>query len=43
MSKEVRGRMAGQTLRLRLGDCVEVMKSLPESSVGAVVCDPPYG
>jgi len=43
MSKEVWGRMAGQTLRLRHGDCVEVMKSLPEASVGAVVCDPPYG
>ncbi len=26
-----------------LGDCVEVMAGLPEGSVGAVVCDPPYG
>ena len=25
------------------GDCVEVMAGLPESSVDAVVCDPPYG
>lgn len=25
------------------GDCVEVMAELPEESVGAVVCDPPYG
>ena len=30
-------------LTLRHGDCVAVMKSLPEGSVGAVVCDPPYG
>lgn len=25
------------------GDCVEVMRTLPEASVDAVVCDPPYG
>ena len=30
-------------LTLRHGDCVEVMGSIPEGSVGAVVCDPPYG
>jgi len=30
-------------LTLRHGDCVEVMESIPEGSVGAVVCDPPYG
>lgn len=29
--------------RLLLGDCVEVLKTLPENSVDAVVCDPPYG
>lgn len=28
---------------LYLGDCLEVMKGLPEASVDAVVCDPPYG
>lgn len=43
MTKEVTARRAVHTVRLRHGDCVEVMKSLPESSVGAVVCDPPYG
>jgi DNA modification methylase len=26
-----------------LGDCVEVLKQLPENSVHAVVTDPPYG
>lgn len=25
------------------GDCVEVMKSIPDSSVHSIVCDPPYG
>ncbi len=28
---------------LYLGDCIEVMRTLPEASVDAVVCDPPYG
>jgi DNA modification methylase len=27
---------------LRLGDCLEVMKTLQDNSVDAVVCDPPY-
>jgi adenine-specific DNA-methyltransferase len=27
---------------LRLGDCLEVLKTLPENSVDAVVTDPPY-
>lgn len=43
MSKEVWGRKAGQTLRLRHGDCVEVLADLPANCVEAVVCDPPYG
>ena len=30
-------------LVLRHGDCVEVLKSYTERSVGAVICDPPYG
>jgi len=29
--------------RVFLGDCVEVMKSLPENSVDSIVTDPPYG
>jgi DNA methylase len=32
-----------QTLTLGHGDCVERMAELPDSSVDAVVCDPPYG
>lgn len=30
-------------VRLYLGDCLEVMKGLPDGSVDAVVTDPPYG
>jgi DNA modification methylase len=29
--------------RLILGDCLEVMKTLPDKSVDAVITDPPYG
>jgi DNA modification methylase len=28
---------------LHLGDCLEVMRTMPDCSVDAVVCDPPYG
>ena len=31
------------SIDLRLGDCLEVMKDLPDCSVDAVVTDPPYG
>jgi len=31
------------TVDLRLGDCLEVMKTLPDKSVDAVITDPPYG
>lgn len=31
-----------QTLRIRLGDSFEVLKTFEEGSIGAVVCDPPY-
>lgn len=27
---------------LRLGDCLELMKDIPDGSVDAVICDPPY-
>jgi hypothetical protein len=30
-------------MTLHLGDCREVMRTLPDASVDAVVCDPPYG
>lgn len=29
--------------RLLQGDCIEVMRSLPDASVDLVLCDPPYG
>lgn len=28
---------------LHHGDCLEVLKTMPDDSVDAVVCDPPYG
>jgi len=31
------------TWQLTQGDCVEVMRSMPEDSIDSVVCDPPYG
>lgn len=31
-----------ENIRLYLGDCREVLDSLPENSVDSVVCDPPY-
>lgn len=32
-----------QTLTLLNGDCVQRMAEMPDNSVGAIVCDPPYG
>jgi len=31
------------SIDLRLGDCLEVLKTLSDNSVDAIVCDPPYG
>ena len=28
---------------LKKGNCLEVMKSIPDGSVDAIICDPPYG
>ena len=33
----------GSQIHLYLGDCLEVMKSLPERSIHMVLCDLPYG
>ena len=30
------------TIRILVGDCREVMKTLADSSVDSIVCDPPY-
>lgn len=35
--------MSGTPYALHLGDCIEVMRSLGDNSVDAVVTDPPYG
>src|ERR1700674_2407510 len=34
---------AGNGIDLRLGNCLEVLKTLPDNSVHAIVTDPPYG
>ena len=31
------------SVELHLGDCLEVMKSMPDKSVDAIITDPPYG
>jgi len=31
------------TMDLRLGDCLEVMKEIPDKSIDAIICDLPYG
>ncbi len=33
----------GMSITLHHGDCLEVMATLPDKSVDAVICDPPYG
>jgi len=30
-------------VKLYLGDCLEIMKSIPDKSIDAVITDPPYG
>ena len=32
-----------QQLILRHGDCNTVLADMEESSVGGIICDPPYG
>lgn len=29
--------------KIYCGDCIEVMKDIPNSSIDAIICDPPYG
>lgn len=30
-------------IQLYLGDCLEVMKDIPEQSIDMILCDLPYG
>ncbi len=32
-----------ETVQLFLGDCIDVMKSLPDNSIDTIITDPPYG
>ena len=34
---------SGENVTLHHGDCIVVMQGMPENSVDAIVCDPPYG
>ena len=34
--------MTAPTYEIRLGDCREVMAAIPDASISAIVCDPPY-
>jgi DNA modification methylase len=34
---------AAEDVTLHLGDCLDVLPTIPDASVDAVVCDPPYG
>ena len=31
-----------EDLQLLFGDCLERMKEIPDGSVDAIICDPPY-
>lgn len=35
--------MNNMNIDLRLGDCLEVLKTIPDNSIDAVITDPPYG
>jgi site-specific DNA-methyltransferase (adenine-specific) len=35
--------MEDMKIDLRLGDCLEVLKTIPDNSIDAVITDPPYG
>lgn len=35
--------MKGDTIRLIQGDCLEVMSQIPDGTIDAIICDPPYG
>lgn len=30
-------------ISLHCGDCLEIMKDIPDGSIDAIICDPPYG
>jgi DNA modification methylase len=43
MSRNRDGQHSLREIDLRLGDCLEVLKTLPDDSVDSIVTDPPYG
>lgn len=42
MTNDIDGFM-GATINLFCGDCLELMKDIPNKSVDMILCDPPYG
>ena len=49
MSKEVKMKLkvvkageCGDAVRLYNGDCLDILKSIPDNSIDLVVTDPPY-
>jgi len=37
------GEIADNGVNLFHGDCLDIMQSIPDGSVDAIICDPPYG
>ena len=37
------GTLDSDGFELHLGDCLDVMKDIPDGSVDMILCDPPYG
>jgi len=35
--------MISSTVKLILGDCLEIMKTMPDNSIDTIITDPPYG
>lgn len=40
--KVVKAGECGDTVRLYNGDCLDILKSIPDNSIDLVVTDPPY-
>ena len=42
-NKEAAKRLTDAGVLLMQGDCLELLKDIPDGSVDMVLCDPPYG
>ena len=41
MSHNQQENLGSETIALYLGDCLDVMKNIPDASVDAIITDPP--